>query len=182
VKTGNFIINERGRGSGGEPTIPAPLTARAEIGRENRTETVTRNTTMNNPQSAKASRNFLQEPSSSGVNVRENVPINNSYDGISMPVTERQLHSGRVVGAALQSERKPTGHHKSSKSENIQKRQFGTFELKNPEKVAIPKFDKTKTIVRKLGHIAGFCVNTNKGNTRNYNEDRVSVLLNAQQK
>lgn len=46
----------------------------------------------------------------------------------------------------------------------------------------MPKFDKTRTIVRQLGVIQGFCVNTNKGNTRNYNEDRVSVLLNAQQK
>lgn len=52
----------------------------------------------------------------------------------------------------------------------------------NPSNILIPKFDKTKTIIRQLGPVAGFCVNTNRGNTRNYNEDRVSVLLNAQQK
>lgn len=73
--------------------------------------------------------------------------------------------------------------HKVSKSESITMRlPLGSFTLKNPEKVPLPKFDTTRTIIRRLGCIEGFCVNTNKGNTRNYNEDRVSVLLNAQQK
>ena len=42
------------------------------------------------------------------------------------------------------------------------------------------KFDKATSTVKDLGKIIGFSANTHKGKVRNYNEDRVSILLNAQ--
>ena len=102
----------------------------------------------------------------------------------SFPSNERKPNTGSM----LLSERKAVSGHKPSKSSIPFQSQpqnpikFSKFELSNPDKIFLPSFDKTKTIIRPLGPIACFCVNTNKGNTRNYNEDRVSVLLNAQQK
>ena len=45
-----------------------------------------------------------------------------------------------------------------------------------------PKFDKATSIVKNFGKIVAFAANTHKGKVRKYNEDRVSVLLNAQKK
>lgn len=47
---------------------------------------------------------------------------------------------------------------------------------------SFPKFDKATAIVKNFGKICGFAANTHRGKTRNYNEDRVSILLNAQKK
>jgi len=46
----------------------------------------------------------------------------------------------------------------------------------------LPKFEETKIVLKNFGKICGFGVNTHKGCVRNYNEDRVSILLNAQQR
>mgnify|MGYP000976106931 CR=1 FL=1 len=46
----------------------------------------------------------------------------------------------------------------------------------------IAKFDQAKAICKDFGAIKGFAVNTHQGMVRNYNEDRVSILLNAQEK
>jgi protein phosphatase 2C family protein 2/3 len=46
----------------------------------------------------------------------------------------------------------------------------------------LPKFEKSKVIVKDFGKIKAFSVNTHQGTVRNYNEDRVSILLNAQQR
>lgn len=46
----------------------------------------------------------------------------------------------------------------------------------------LPPFEKSKVIVKKFGNIHSFSVNTHQGTVRNYNEDRVSILLNAQQR
>lgn len=46
----------------------------------------------------------------------------------------------------------------------------------------LPKFEETKTVLKSFGKITAFGVNTHKGCVRNYNEDRVSILLNAQQR
>ena len=45
-----------------------------------------------------------------------------------------------------------------------------------------PKFEETKTVIKDFGRICAFGVNTHRGVVRNYNEDRVSILLNAQQR
>ena len=52
-------------------------------------------------------------------------------------------------------------------------------EVLGPKASKLPKFEKTKTILKKFGKVTGFGVNTHKGCVRNYNEDRVSILLNA---
>jgi protein phosphatase PTC2/3 len=44
---------------------------------------------------------------------------------------------------------------------------------------ALPPFEKSKVIIKKFGHIQAFAVNTHQGTVRSYNEDRVSILLNA---
>lgn len=49
-------------------------------------------------------------------------------------------------------------------------------------KSKLPKFDTAKVICKNFGLVKGFCVNTHQGIVRNYNEDRVSILLNAQEK
>jgi hypothetical protein len=46
----------------------------------------------------------------------------------------------------------------------------------------LPYFEKAKVIVKEFGAVKAFSVNTHQGTVRNYNEDRVSILLNAQQR
>ncbi len=46
----------------------------------------------------------------------------------------------------------------------------------------LPKFDNARVIIKKYGPVEGFVVNTHKGIIRKSNEDRVSILLNAQKK
>lgn len=59
---------------------------------------------------------------------------------------------------------------------------FPYLQLLDSKKNKLPPFDPPKVITKKYGDIRGFSVNAHIGTTRNYNEDRVSVLLNAQQK
>ena len=46
----------------------------------------------------------------------------------------------------------------------------------------LPPFEGAKVILKDFGRIKSFSVNTHQGIFRNYNEDRVSILLNAQQR
>lgn len=46
----------------------------------------------------------------------------------------------------------------------------------------LPPFENAQTVVKEFAQIKGFSVNTHLGTVRNYNEDRVSILLNAQQR
>ena len=46
----------------------------------------------------------------------------------------------------------------------------------------LPNFEDSKVSIKKYGPIEAFVVNTHRGRVRNYNEDRISVLLNAQNK
>lgn len=46
----------------------------------------------------------------------------------------------------------------------------------------LPPFEGAKVILKDFGRIKSFSVNTHQGVFRNYNEDRVSILLNAQQR
>ena len=48
--------------------------------------------------------------------------------------------------------------------------------------VQLPPFDGPKTVVKDFDRISAFSVNTHQGTVRAYNEDRVSILLNAQQR
>lgn len=46
----------------------------------------------------------------------------------------------------------------------------------------LPHFDPATVIDKKIAGITGFSVNTHTGIVRNYNEDRISIFLNAQQR
>lgn len=46
----------------------------------------------------------------------------------------------------------------------------------------LPPVDRSKVIIKEFGTIVAFAVNTHVGTVRDYNEDRVSILLNAQQR
>lgn len=46
----------------------------------------------------------------------------------------------------------------------------------------LPPFEQSKTVVKEFDTIKAFSVNTHQGTVRAYNEDRVSILLNAQQR
>lgn len=47
---------------------------------------------------------------------------------------------------------------------------------------ALPPFESATCTIKKYGNIEAFAVNTHKGTVRLHNEDRVSILLNAQNK
>ena len=46
----------------------------------------------------------------------------------------------------------------------------------------LPPFEAAKVVIKDFDRIKGFGVNTHQGTVRAYNEDRVSILLNAQQR
>jgi len=79
---------------------------------------------------------------------------------------------------------------KRSKSENygMVKIETNLIEIKDvisfikSKEETIPAFEPAKTVVKKYGAIDAFVVNTHKGSVRKSNEDRVSILLNAQNK
>ena len=82
---------------------------------------------------------------------------------------------------------------KRSLSENIQlgpARNRSDLLLDNPKALIrlltnqarfLPEFDKPRVITKNYKIVHSFAVTTHKGIVRNYNEDRVSVLLNVQQ-
>lgn len=65
----------------------------------------------------------------------------------------------------------PQAYRKSAHLESIKKNEH-----------LLPKFEGSKVIIKDFGIIRAFSVNTHQGTVRNYNEDRVSILLNAQQR
>ena len=53
------------------------------------------------------------------------------------------------------------------------------FEYKNlNEKIILPNYEPTKCSSTRHGIIKAYAANTNQGNVRDYNEDRVSIILN----
>lgn len=66
------------------------------------------------------------------------------------------------------------GRLKQNKCFNLLK--ISNFEHK------LPKLEKSKVITKEFGIVKSFAVNTHVGTVRDYNEDRVSILLNAQQR
>lgn len=55
---------------------------------------------------------------------------------------------------------------------------FGNVPNPDPYTVQLPNFEQTKCSIRKNGVISGYAANTNQGIIRDYNEDRVSIILN----
>ena len=46
--------------------------------------------------------------------------------------------------------------------------------------VQLPNFESTKFSVKENGVVKAYAANTNQGIVRDYNEDRVSIVLNMQ--
>ena len=63
-----------------------------------------------------------------------------------------------------------------------QTKPFATLETIKRMESALPQFESAKVIVKDFGKVRAFAVNTHQGLVRSYNEDRVSILLNAQQR
>ncbi len=76
---------------------------------------------------------------------------------------------------------KPIAARDGSMSDRGHHRAYSDILLSSSSK-KLPKFEDTKIVLKSFGKICGFGVNTHKGCVRNYNEDRVSILLNAQQR
>ena len=51
----------------------------------------------------------------------------------------------------------------------------------DPAAINLPSWEPTKCSVRENGCIYGYAANTNQGIIRDYNEDRVSIVLNIMQ-
>ena len=62
------------------------------------------------------------------------------------------------------------------------RKQKNIVEFIKIREMGLPPFTKARTVLKKFGIIEAFIVNTNKGCVRTSNEDRVSILLNAQHK
>lgn len=50
--------------------------------------------------------------------------------------------------------------------------------LKSGKDIVVPNFESTKTSVKRNGVVSAYAANTHQGIVRNYNEDRVSIILN----
>ena len=55
---------------------------------------------------------------------------------------------------------------------------FSEIPLQPASKIIIPNHEPTKCSVRRNGEVIAYAANTNQGIIRNYNEDRVSIILN----
>jgi hypothetical protein len=77
-------------------------------------------------------------------------------------------------------------NHSKSRSNNssalIPKKRSSVLESIRRAEHLLPQFEGSKVIIKEFGCIKSFAVNTHQGTIRSYNEDRVSILLNAQQR
>jgi protein phosphatase 2C family protein 2/3 len=48
----------------------------------------------------------------------------------------------------------------------------------DPETVMLPNYESSKCSTRRNGSVRAYAANTNQGIIRDYNEDRVSIILN----
>ena len=48
----------------------------------------------------------------------------------------------------------------------------------DPTKIFLPKHEPTKCSTKRNGIVTAYAANTNQGIIRNYNEDRVAIILN----
>jgi hypothetical protein len=61
---------------------------------------------------------------------------------------------------------------------NIEKLLLNNGPPPDPAFLTLPSWEPTKCSVRENGLILGYAANTNQGIIRDYNEDRVSIVLN----
>ena len=111
-------------------------------------------------------------------------PLTNSNKDLRM-----KFNKGKSTGKKKEKSRSPKKSKRRSAKKKVTKTlKVGGEEAKSHlEKIRanaskLPRFDPAKVICKDFGSVKGFCVNTHQGMVRNYNEDRVSILLNAQEK
>ena len=61
---------------------------------------------------------------------------------------------------------------------DVQTLLFGDAPLLDPKTIFLKNHEPTKASSKKCGHIKSYAANTNQGIIRDYNEDRVSIILN----
>ena len=64
---------------------------------------------------------------------------------------------------------------KNSQSKNLD---FLGANVPDPQRIQLPNHEPAKCSVKRNGIVKGYSANTNQGIVRNYNEDRVSIILN----
>lgn len=69
-----------------------------------------------------------------------------------------------------------------SEGESSEGAQIDHLEIIRRMESSFPLLEKSKVSLKRYGKIEAFAVNTSQGIKRSYNEDRVSILLNAEQK
>lgn len=90
--------------------------------------------------------------------------------------TKRPAEQNPPPAANKPSPAKGTGSHFK------QSRPLSSLDTIRRMESALPQFESAKVIVKDFGKVRAFAVNTHQGIVRSYNEDRVSILLNAQQR
>ena len=94
-------------------------------------------------------------------------------------VTESQLAPRTPPKRSLSEKIHP--HQRGSKSASLLDNPKALIRLLTTQSKFLPDFDKPRVILKQYKEINSFAVTTHRGVVRNYNEDRVSVLLNVQQ-
>ena len=110
------------------------------------------------------------------------VPIKSSHNSTqqeNMPEKEQSSSTGNN-----RNDMKNTKHHsefhdenmntKTSTNNNLQQTATTARKLQTP----LPNHEPTKCSVKRNGIVKAYAANTNQGIVRNYNEDRVSIILN----
>lgn len=77
---------------------------------------------------------------------------------------------------------KTFGGKNPSNEKNVQHKSWEIVDEIRMKERELPHFEKSKVIIKDFGAVKAFSVNTHQGTVRSYNEDRVSILLNAQQR
>lgn len=72
-------------------------------------------------------------------------------------------------------------NHSYNEPLDIERLLLGNGPPPDPSTLNLPMWEPTKCSVRENGHIMGYAANTNQGIIRDYNEDRVSIVLNIMQ-
>ena len=76
---------------------------------------------------------------------------------------------------------RPPSQVKNNEPLDIEKLLLGNGPPPDPGTLNLPSWEPTKCSVRENGFIMGYAANTNQGIIRDYNEDRVSIVLNIMQ-
>ena len=127
------------------------------------------------------------------MNKKCDLPLNNNEDKfVSRRNQARKLASKRnpSINHVNNQQRVPVIPRKRAKSEAHKPRMVKEEDISSYKNLVLyikekakklPGFEKATVSLKKYGPIEGFAVNTHTGYVRVYNEDRVSILLNAQQ-